>query len=92
MADTLPTYTIPDEWTSANDLTGLEIGTELVIQNQGDTQLIYAASPSKPEDGFRGVLIPTVADRPLIVSQGESESWLKSRFPDTTARANIQEG
>lgn len=92
MADTLPTFTITDEWTSVNELTSLPIGTALVVQNQGATQGLYAASPTKPAAGFMGVIMPPRIDRPLMVDQGESETWIKARFPGTTMRVNIQEG
>lgn len=92
MADTLPTYTLTDEWTSANTLTGIAIGTAMTIQNQGATQILYAAAPSAPDPTFMGVIIPPRLDRPLMVASGESEIWLRSRFPASTARANVQEG
>ena len=92
MADTLSTKRIPDEWVSVNELTGIAIGAALVIQNQGGTQLIYAASPTKPEPNFRGVIIPTKKDRPLIVDPDESEVWLRAGRSGRTGAANIQEG
>lgn len=92
MADTLASVEIGNEWTSANTLTGIAIGTAMVVQNQGSSQMIYASAPAKPANGFMGVIIPARIDRPLMVDAGESEVWLKARFPGTMARANIQEG
>lgn len=91
MADTIDEVTLTDGWQSANQISGLAVGTSMVIQNQGEIGVYLRKANSQPSASAKGTIIPITRDRPIFVPEGESEVWLRPTVGIGTAIVSIQE-
>ena len=95
MSDTLPDKKIPfDDFVSAYTLTGLAVGTPLVINNKGSHTLIVVEAETKPAaDSVDGVPIyPNNSNtNPALVLGTPTGVWLKTISTNTQDTVNIQE-
>ncbi len=95
MPDTIQSIEIPSEWVSVNSLTGLAVGTPLLIQNVGGAKEIieYAISATVPSDGL---IAPQAKSLDWVeVTTGENEVWArlanKNALQNNTGKINVQE-
>jgi len=91
MADTIDSSSLAQGWQSANTLSGLAVGTALEIQNQGDTAIYVAMSPTQPEASFRGIVMSIGSYYTLNIPADESEVWVRPIWSVGTPVINIQE-
>lgn len=82
MADTLNAFTIPGTWTNVNTLTGIDVGTKLILQNVGTANdvLDLAISSTQPASEFEGVEL--FQNRFFNVDAGENDLWAKYKRLD----------
>ena len=94
MADTLDDVMISNtEFVDLNALSGLEVGTALIISNKSESVILLQLSESKPPnpdmDGERLEVVPHT-DSIKIVTHGENIVWGKS-IGDDDALISVQD-
>lgn len=69
---------IPKEWTDLNSLTGIPVGTEILLQNTGVANDVIQAAISDlmPSGDFRGVFIKQLTPMYRVTS-GEGRVWVR---------------
>ena len=87
MADTLPSIDLTDtDWTNLNTASGIAVGASIEIQNQSSTALLLAISPTKPNLGFKGFVVPPLPAQIATIGTGQSTVWALGSGP-----VNVQE-
>jgi len=69
------------DWQNANTLSGIAVGTAVVLQNQSSSHVMCAVSGTKPALGFVGQILPADLSVMANVAAGESTIWLLGRGP-----------
>lgn len=89
MADTKADIILVDgDWVDAYALTGIAVGTTLVIQNKSSDDILIHLSASKPtSSSINGTLVPPFIE--ATVDASESGCWVKGTVG---GRVSVQEG
>ena len=79
MADTLNAVVVgTDQYYSLNVLTGVPVGTEITLQNQGDSVLAISIGAVEPTSGTKARrLVPADIGFLAYIAAGSSEVWVK---------------
>ena len=78
MADTQNAWPIGKQWTDLNTLTGIAVGTEIILQcvGQRSDEIEVATSPTEPPQNFTGVKC-MYGTPERMVTAGESTVWVR---------------
>lgn len=86
MADTLDNITVPDDdWLDFYTVASITVGTNVRVQNIGQTDILYVVNATKPTDlSAYNVSSPgkNSIDRWIETGSGASGLWLRSRVND----------
>ena len=76
MADTIPdVIVVPTSYTDIYAVTGIVVGTELILQNKEETEFIVQISTSQPSaDSVDGVILRPKSMK--LVEVGSNEVWV----------------
>ena len=82
MADTIPDITIGnDVFYSVNSLSGIAVGTEIIISNKSNSTVLIQVKNTQPSSASTaGVVMHTPPNETSIktVTAGENEVWVRS--------------
>lgn len=94
MANTIPDITISNDlFSSVNTLSGVAVGTEIIISNKSNSTVLLQVSNTQPSSGSTdGVVmhVPPQSTSIKTVTSGENEVWAKSLMY-TDAKLSVQE-
>ncbi|UNY40442.1 hypothetical protein KLEP7_gp194 [Pseudaeromonas phage vB_PpeM_ KLEP7] len=94
MAQTINDIKVPStDWVSVNTLSGLSIGTSILIQNKAPAWILLYESATKPNAALKdGSLLTNLEGQEpsKMISSGSLEIWAKSTIEGCCGRINVQ--
>ena len=84
MADSLANITLNrDNWTNLYSASGISVGTQLIVQNVGQTRILLHTGASAPADTDGFNVLPVSSD-PYINQSSSSGEWARPGDADGT--------
>ena len=93
MAQTRPDMIVTDTWQSVNSVTGISLGTQMLMANKSNTQIVVAEGTEPLSTSYDGYPLGTgsLFGSNLIVDSGSLEIWVRVREGKGTGIINVQE-